>query len=460
MEKRAVAEEPAGEASAPYLTRWIDASIERSVTRPNIALNSGVYRSVVRRLLLLAVLLGSLVAPAAGQASRYVQFGVQDDAWLEYGPGTLQNHLDRLDALGVDVVRVTLDWRQTEPARGVSNWSRADLLLNGLHERGIAALVTLYGTPRWANGGRSENWAPTSPASFAAFAARAARRYPFVHRWTIWNEPNQRRWLRPTSPLVYTQRLLNPAYKAIHLASPRSQVAGGVTAPRGSSGGVSPIDWIAGMRAAHAKLDAYAHNPYPLRPGETPTAGGCDHCKTVTMATLPRLLSAVERAFGKTTRIWLTEYGYQTNPPDRLLGVSYAKQARYGSDAALRAYLAPRVDILIHYLVRDEPDPARWQSGLLTSADLAKPSYQAFQLPLAQRSRLGMRTVLWGQVRPGGRSPYRLQQFRDGRWYSVGANRTTSARGYYTRTVRAAPGARFRIWSPSVHTYSRIVTVR
>jgi hypothetical protein len=413
----------------------------------------------VRRLLLIAIVLASLAAPAAGQASSYIRYGVQDDAWLEFGPGTLNDRLDRLDSLGVDVVRVTLDWRQTEPVRGTDDWTRADLLLKGLHERGIAPLLTLYGTPRWANGGKSENWAPTSKSTFAAFAARVARRYPFVKLWAIWNEPNQRRWLRPTSPRVYTQQLLNPAVAAIHAASRGSQVAGGVTAPRGSAGGVSPIDWITGMRAAHAKLDAYAHNPYPLKPGETPTSGGCDHCTTVTMATLPRLLRAVQKAFGTHTRIWLTEYGYQTNPPDRFLGVSYAKQSQYDSEAALRAYLAPRVDILIHYLVRDEPDPARWQSGLLTVGNLAKPSYQAFQLPLTQRSRSGLRTVLWGQVRPGGRSSYHLQQQRNGKWYAVGGSARTNARGYYTRTVRAGAGARFRIWSPSVHTYSRIVTV-
>ena len=414
----------------------------------------------MRRLLLFTFLLATLAAPAVGHASSYIQYGVQDDAWLQYGPGTLTQRLDRLNTLGVDIVRVTINWRQTEPTRGVANWSRADLLLKGLHEHGIAALVTLYGTPGWANGGKAENSAPTTTTTFAAFARRIALRYPFVHRWAIWNEPNQRRWLVPTSPAVYTHRLLNPAVAAIHKASPGSLVAGGVTAPRGSTAGVSPIDWINGMHAAGAKLDAYAHNPYPLTPGETPTSGGCDHCTTITMATLPRLLTAVQRAFGTKTRIWLTEYGYQTNPPDRLLGVSYAKQAEYDSEAALRTYLAPRVDILIHYLVRDEPDPARWQSGLLTVGALAKPSYQAFQLPLTQKSRSGTRTVLWGQVRPGGRSSYRLQQLRNGKWYAVGGSATTTARGYFTRTVRAGAGARFRIWSPSVKTYSRIVTVR
>jgi hypothetical protein len=414
------------------------------------------------RIALVVLLLGTLAGSAAGtaDASRYVRYGVQDDAWLSYGPGTFDSRLDELDRLGTSVVRVTVVWPEVEPRQGVENWTRYDELLQGLHDRGIAPLVTLWGTPRWANGGRSPNWAPTSTSTFAGFARRAAARYPFVHMWDIWNEPNQRRWLRPTSAKVYVQKLLNPAYVAIHRAIRSVQVAGGSTAPRASTGGVSPVDWISQMRAAHARLDAYAHNPYPLRPNETPTSGACDHCTTVTMATLDLLLRDVRKAFGARTRIWLTEYGYQTNPPDRLLGVSYAAQARYMSQAALVAYRAPNVDVLIHYLIRDEPDPARWQSGLLTALGVRKVAYQAFRFPLTQSTRQGLRTVLWGQIRPGhGSTTYRLQQFRNGRWSSVGGNRTTSARGFFTRTVRAAKGARFRVWSPSEHSYSAIVTV-
>jgi hypothetical protein len=415
----------------------------------------------VRRLLLTLLAAAALVLPASAAASPYVQYGLQDDAWLEYGPGTLSDRLDRLQALGVDIVRVTLDWRATEPDRGTEDWALADPLLNGLHERHIQVLLTLYGTPAWANGGKTENWAPTGKFALAGFARKVAERYPFVKHWEIWNEPNQRRWLRPTSPQVYVKQLLNPAVAAIHAASPGSQVAGGATAPRGGHLGVSPVDWIDGMRAAHAHLDAYAHNPYPLRPGETPWSGGCGHCQTITLATLDRLLVNVRKAFGIHTRIWLTEYGYQTNPPDRILGVSYAAQARYVSEAALRAFEAPRVDILIHYLVQDEPQVARWQSGLVTTAGVRKPAYEAFRFPLAERSRSGLRTALWGQVRPGsGHEAYRLLRFTGSGWHSVGGNRSTTARGYFTRVVRASPGTRFRIWVPSQHTCSAILTVR
>jgi hypothetical protein len=178
------------------------------------------------------------------------------------------------------------------------------------------------------------------------------------------------------------------------------------------------------------------------------------------MATLPRLLRDVQKAFGVHTRIWLTEYGYQTNPPDKLLGVSYATQAKYASEAALCAYDAPRVDVLIHYLLKDEPDPARWQSGVYSATGRAKPALQALRFPFTQQSRLGRRTTLWGQVRPGGVATYRLLRFDAGKWVRVGPDRRTTARGYLKRVVNAAPGARYRLWIPGEHTYSAIVTVR
>jgi hypothetical protein len=246
--------------------------------------------------------------------------------------------------------------------------------------------VTLVGTPRWANGGRAPNWAPLKAATFRNFAHAAASRYPFVRQWVIWNEPNQRKWLRPTLPRLYVTRLLNPAYAAIHGANRAAKVAGGATAPRAATGGVSPVAWIRGMGAARPRLDAYAHHPYPLNRFETPSSGGCASCTTITMATLDKLLSETARAFGP-KRIWLTEYGYQTNPPDRFLGVSYAHQARFVGEAARRAVRAPRVDMLIHYLYRDDERLGGFQSGLERADGTAKPALAAFRRAMARYSR-------------------------------------------------------------------------
>ena len=188
------------------------------------------------------------------------------------GLGISNERLDRLELLGVDLVRFNLHWDQIEATRGQPAWEDSDAVLEGLHSRGIAAVVGLVGSPRWANGGRTPNFAPGA-ASFAAFARAAATRYRWVREWLIWNEPNQVRWLRPTTAAVYVRQILNPAYGAIHAVIPRAKVGGGVTAPRASAGGVSPVAWIRGMRAAGARLDAYAHHPYPSSTRETPFAG-------------------------------------------------------------------------------------------------------------------------------------------------------------------------------------------
>jgi hypothetical protein len=383
-------------------------------------------------------------APALG--SPAIRYGVQDDAWLRFGPGTLQQRLDRLQSLGVDLVRVNVYWSEVQPRKGVFDWSGYDPAIKGLHQRGIEPVLTLVSTPGWANGNKGTNWVPASGASFAAFAAATARHYPYVRRFLIWNEPNQRRWLRPTLPSLYVQRLLNPAYTAIHKVRKHALVAGGVTAPRAATGGVSPAVWIKSMGAYHAKLDAYAHNPYPLTPSETPLTGGCTHCSTLTMATLPRLIADVSKAFGKSKRIWLTEYGYQTNPPDRLLGVSPIKQALYMSEASMRAYLAPSVDMLIGYLVKDEPEIDRWQSGMLTVHGVQKPYYQAFQLPLSVEQRTKSTITLWGQIRPGsGRQQYVLEELRGSNWLRVGSVQRTSPHGFFKRVVPANPAVLYRI---------------
>src|SRR5437764_4647786 len=211
---------------------------------------------------------------------------------------------------------------------------------------------------------------------------------------------------------------------------------------------MSPLAFMRGMRAAHARLDAYAQNPYPVSRGETPFRGSCAAC--FTMASLPSIRGEVARNFGPKP-LWLTEYGYQTNPPDRLLGVSPALQAAYLGEAALRVWEQPGVTILIHFLVRDEPDLGGWQSGLFTVGGAAKLAYHAFALPLAEVSRRGSRTVLWGQVRPGsGARAYVLQQSVGGGWRSLGGRRQTGSNGDFTRTIEATAGARVRIFAPAV----------
>jgi hypothetical protein len=401
----------------------------------------------------------ALLAFAAGPASASpsARFGIQDDAWVLYGPGTLDQRLTTLQGLGVGVVRVTLRWDQVAPTQPAKPRDKADPayrwglygdLLDAMHTRGMTALVTLYGAPRWSNGGLGPNHLPTF--GFADFAYATAVRFPWVRMWTLWNEPNTATFSTPVSPANYVNLVLNPGYAALHGASSHNLVAGGVTSPRKTPTGMSPLAFMQGMRAAHARLDAYAQNPYPLSPSETPTRTSCRTCSYFTMATLPEIRADVTRYFGASKQLWLTEYGYQTNPPDSLLGVSYARQAQYLSEAALRVWRQRGVTVLIQFLVRDEPNVGGWQSGLYSVGGTPKPAVHAFSLPLAQASRSGSRVSLWGMVRPGsGARAYVLQVKSGARWRAVATGRT-ARNGVFTRAIAAGRGAQVRLWSPAL----------
>jgi hypothetical protein len=392
---------------------------------------------------------------AATSADR---FGIQDDAWLRWGPapftGPLESRLKLLDTLGVKMVRFTLVWREiapTEPADPTDpndpayDWHAFDPVMNGLHAHHIATLVTIWGSPRWANGGNGQNFMPTR--GFGNFALAAARRYPWVRLWTAWNEPNLRVFAAPVSPSLYVRHVLNPAWAALHRANAANRVAGGVTSPRATPSGMAPVRFAEEMRRAHARLDAYAANPHPVSRAETPFTDPCRHCQTLTMARLGKIRRLVTRLWGARTPLWLTEYAYETNPPQRARGIPWARQALFIGQSALRVWQQPNTTLLIWFLVRDEPRVVGWQSGLFTTTGVPKPARAAFALPLAQISRHGTRTVLWGQVRPGsGRRPYAIQRVRNGRWVNVGGWQT-GVGGTFRVTVNLARGTRVRLRS-------------
>ena len=413
----------------------------------------------MRRLLLIAFLAAVFADPA--HATPAVKYGIQDDNYILNGPGKLTQRLDTIDKLGVDMVRFTIRWDEVERRQGQLNWGRTDQVLRGLNNRRMQVVATLVGTPAWANGGRAPRFAPPSGKDFATFAGAAAERYPFIRHWLIWNEPNLRRWLEPTIPGTYVRRLLNPAYKAIHQANRRALVGGGVTGPRANVGGVSPLDWLRGMRRAGARLDAYAHHPHPASAYETPTEGGCfgAECKTVTLANLRVLVDAVRRAWGGGKRIWLSEWGYQTNPPDKFLGVAPRLQAQYIGEAARLVYRTRQVDMLIQFLYQDEPQTDRFQSGLLNSRGRAKPGLYAFMFPLASTAD-GSVARLWGQIRPrAGRQPYRIQLYSRRRKTWLTPVRSTDRRGIFTLGVRVPIGAVLRVWSVRDRRFGAPVTV-
>ena len=134
----------------------------------------------------------------------------------------------------------------------------------------IKISLLVQGTPGWANGGRASDWAPDQASDYANFLTAAARRYPSVHLWMIWGEPNRAGNFYPMPPnsKVGPRRyalLLNAGYQALKGVSEANVVIGGNT---WSFGTVEPADFVKWMRLPDGKpppLDYYGHNPFSAR---------------------------------------------------------------------------------------------------------------------------------------------------------------------------------------------------
>jgi len=59
--------------------------------------------------------------------------------------------------------------------------------------------------------------------------------------------------------------------------------------------------------------------------------------------------------------------------------VSYARQAAYLKQSFAIARANPRIDMMLWFLLRDEPGAGGWQSGLMTLGGKRKPSFAAFR---------------------------------------------------------------------------------
>ena len=124
---------------------------------------------------------------------------------------------------------------------------------------------------------------------------------------------------------------------------------------------------------------------------------------------LSRLISALDKAakagaLPAKLPVHLTEFGIQSTP-DKISGVSLAKQAAYLAISEHMAYVNPRVAAFSQYLMSDDPprpDGYRYsgfESGLRSADGKPKPAYEGFRLPLAVEIYDGS-DVLWGLVRP------------------------------------------------------------
>jgi hypothetical protein len=376
---------------------------------------------VFRAGVVLAVLVAASVA-ASAHASRYLRIGVYDEAQTLYGP--VDQTFATFKQLHVQEVRLNLYWggkygvaksrpkSATNPNDPAYVWTLYDRTVNIAAQNGVHVVFSIYGTPGWANGGKGANVAPIRSTDLRNFAYAAAKRYsgsfkaadgtilPAVKEWLAWNEPNNPIFLTPQYKRTATgwavqsasdyAKICNAIYNGVHATlGAGERVACGVTSPRGNNNpsssrpSVSPLAFLRAVKKAGLKtFDAWAHHPYYAGPSDLPTSKPVTKkgvpATAVTLGNIGDLIKQVTALYGN-KRIWITEYGYQTNPPDALFGVTYAKQAAYLTQSFAIARKNPRIDMMLWFLLKDEPTVAGWQSGLLTASGAKKPSFLAFQ---------------------------------------------------------------------------------
>ncbi len=464
----------------------------------------------------------AFVAGAAGPAhasSRQVTI-MQDDALLfRSGAAVRDSTLDEMAALGAGVIKAQLYWNEVSPrvrrkpagfdsADPASyDWSAYDGLVQAIVARGMRPYLTIGNrAPDWAVRKRTPSprdgiYKPSSK-EFRLFAQAAGRHFdgtvdgvPRVSLWAIWNEPNLKSWLAPQRSSKGVP-LAPSIYRDLYIAGHRGLAETGhgsdtillgelMPLGAGSPTKFTPLDFLREMvcldrryrqyRGAAAKArncrkvgriatSGIALHPYTSRaglrsrpkPGETPINA---------LSRLTHQLDLLARR-GKLPRrlpVWLTEYGFQTNPPDPYQ-LSIKKAPAQMDQSEWIAFRNRRVRSYSQYTLVDEglnagggfQRYARFQMGLRFSDGRIKTGvYDAFRMPAFVRVLSSRRVEVFGGLRTRAGAVAQIESRRRTGSYRPLAQARLNSAGYFRR-VLSASGAASRTYRITIDGRSRV----
>ena len=456
--------------------------------------------------LAISSVLATAVATSPAHASTRQESIFQDDSTLVFeGDAKRQQALDEIKALGGTTIHSLLFWSRIAPdsdsktkpagfdatnpnAYPPGAWFQYDLLVQEAQARGLDVIFSPVQAPHWADTCSSRanaHHCKPRPSDYQQFVEAAGKNFPGVHRWSAWNEPNQSNWLYPQQQRVRGRIIPTAAIEYRNLF--RAMTAGlqasghggdqmllGETAPLGRTTGIlgkrflSPTAFFQGvfcldsrghkLRGTLAKLEGctgykklaatgIAHHPYnrggSQPPTRRPTGPG-----EITIANLSRLSSVINqgaraRRIRGGLKFYFTEFGFQTNPPDRTFGVSFSRQARYINESDYIAYRNSRVAGISQYELFDAPSLGDFNTGLRLKNGKAKPSLGAYRLPIwVTRSGSGVR--VWGQVRPANGTPQTVAIQSGNKKFKTVKTVNTSSNGYFQVRIGHKPGPKWR----------------
>jgi hypothetical protein len=349
---------------------------------------------VGRGLVVTAALLTALALSGAAHAGSSLFVGFDDDTlkWLSRPNGVVGVNRD----LGVNVIRITIPWQrgQRRPPRLAQTYlSRAARAMT----LGQRIVIAVYGRPEDA---------PLDAAArnrYCGYVRHVLAVIPKISGAVIWNEAN--------SPGYWPARAGAPAYEALlarcwdvlHTLRHPVNVIDSTASHYDAAGFVRALG-SAYRRSGRRRpiVDTFGHNPYPETASEPPWTKHPD-TGTIGQGDYDTLVRAISEAFVFTGQpvpsasrpsLWYLEDGFQTAVPFHLRplyrgrendpsvvpaagsGLSQATQLR---DAIRLAYCQPAVGAFFNFELRDEPRLVGWQSGVLYTNGLRKPSYEDFK---------------------------------------------------------------------------------
>lgn len=466
--------------------------------------NSNALRTLVCALLALVAV---LIAPTAANAGSGQLSLIQDDAELfgELGQNPATAMREMRD-LGVDVLRTNVlfyrvyremghkrkpaGFDTSDPSEPLYFWGATDRIVQLARANGIKLLFTVSGPgPHWSSEqpGRCRGICSLrpKPKEFGQFVAAVAKRYRGMVDWySLYNEPNLKGWIRPESTstrygrvetsAVYYRKLWSEGYKAIRTYDParRNRVLFGevasISAPLPFLNASLCLDpsgkpfkgrlrtlHRCGTRPGKLNIGGWAIHPYnqgglgaPRRRVGSKTS--------LPQQYIPRLHRLMKRAAGRGRvpggrGIYVTEFGYQTNPPDPFTRTTPKRQAQYINDSDRLFYSDPKIKTVAQYQLTDVQFREQYQSGLKFFSGKRKPSYDAYRLPIVVTRRSSRAVEVWGQVRPArlarslGQFTNPEVQFARGGGFQTVARPGVNSVGIFRITQRRA-GATSGLW--------------
>jgi Beta-galactosidase len=281
-----------------------------------------------------------------------------------WGVSAMPQIASEMTMLGVNWAREDLSWADTEPEKGVYNWSSFDQMVAAAKADGITVLPIVGYAPSWTS--------PDNATEYAAFVKAAVERYgpgtsANLQWWELWNEPyDAYAWSGHTpEPEAYAKDALAAAQAARAISSSVKLLVAADYNDSPQAGGTTPwqTSWIDDMFTAVPNLGQWingvAVHPY----GDDPALPllQAEGWKDANGEWAFQRIDTIHQKFlahGVNVPFWITEEGWST------WEASEANQAKDYSDLTEQVKLRPWIRALFPYCLREfNEKPANNQSG-------------------------------------------------------------------------------------------------